>query len=49
MKRRTDHMLTTHVGSLPRPATVLDMMKANLTGAGSPVSADLETVIARAD
>jgi hypothetical protein len=34
MKRRTDRILTTHVGSLPRPPELLDMMKANLTGEG---------------
>jgi 5-methyltetrahydropteroyltriglutamate--homocysteine methyltransferase len=39
MKRRTDRILTTHVGSLPRPRHLLDMMKANLTGEGGPVEA----------
>jgi methionine synthase II (cobalamin-independent) len=39
MKRRTDRILTTHVGSLPRPPALLDMMKANLTGEGGPVDA----------
>jgi 5-methyltetrahydropteroyltriglutamate--homocysteine methyltransferase len=39
MKRRTDRILTTHVGSLPRPPELLDMMRANLTGEGGPVDA----------
>ncbi len=35
--RNTDRIYVTHVGSLPRPAVVLDMMKARLTGeAGAP-------------
>ncbi|MGE0733548.1 MAG: cobalamin-independent methionine synthase II family protein [Alphaproteobacteria bacterium] len=37
MKRNTNRILTTHVGSLPRPKDVLDMMKAKLTGEGGPV------------
>src|SRR4051794_10124098 len=32
MKRSTDRILTTHVGSLPRPADLLDMMQANQQG-----------------
>jgi len=28
MKRSTERILTTHVGSLPRPADLLDMMHA---------------------
>src|SRR3982074_2346589 len=28
-----DHILTTHVGSLPRPRDLLDLMKAKLSGA----------------
>lgn len=32
MKRSTDRILTTHVGSLPRPAALLDRMKARLAG-----------------
>ncbi len=32
MKRSTDRILVTHVGSLPRPRAVLDMMKAKLAG-----------------
>lgn len=39
MKRRTDRILTTHVGSLPRPVDLLDMMKTKLTGEGGPVDA----------
>jgi 5-methyltetrahydropteroyltriglutamate--homocysteine methyltransferase len=34
MKGSTDHILVTHVGSLPRPHAVLDMMKAKLAGQG---------------
>lgn len=37
MFRSTDRILTTHVGSLPRPKAVLDAMKARLTG--QPVDA----------
>jgi len=37
MPRSTDRILTTHVGSLPRPHDLLDMMKARLTGEGGPV------------
>jgi 5-methyltetrahydropteroyltriglutamate--homocysteine methyltransferase len=37
MFHSTDRILTTHVGSLPRPAAVLDLMKARLTG--QPVDA----------
>jgi len=32
MKHSTDRILVTHVGSLPRPKPVLDLMKAKLTG-----------------
>ncbi|MFO0989400.1 MAG: cobalamin-independent methionine synthase II family protein [Alphaproteobacteria bacterium] len=32
MKRDTNRILTTHVGSLPRPADLLDVMKARLAG-----------------
>jgi 5-methyltetrahydropteroyltriglutamate--homocysteine methyltransferase len=31
-----DRILTTHVGSLPRPADLLDLMKARLAGAARP-------------
>jgi 5-methyltetrahydropteroyltriglutamate--homocysteine methyltransferase len=34
MKRDTNRIMTTHVGSLPRPHDLLDMMKARLTGEG---------------
>jgi 5-methyltetrahydropteroyltriglutamate--homocysteine methyltransferase len=37
MKRDANRILTTHVGSLPRPHDLLDMMKARLTGQGGPV------------
>src|SRR5262249_37602084 len=33
MKRNANRILVTHVGSLPRPHDLLDMMKARLTGA----------------
>lgn len=33
MHRNTNRILTTHVGSLPRPPDLLDMMKAKLSGA----------------
>jgi 5-methyltetrahydropteroyltriglutamate--homocysteine methyltransferase len=32
MKHQTDRILTTHVGSLPRPKDVLDLMKAKVMG-----------------
>jgi 5-methyltetrahydropteroyltriglutamate--homocysteine methyltransferase len=32
MQQNTDRILTTHVGSLPRPHDLLDMMKARLEG-----------------
>jgi 5-methyltetrahydropteroyltriglutamate--homocysteine methyltransferase len=32
MRRSTDRILTTHVGSLPRPASVLELMKAGERG-----------------
>jgi 5-methyltetrahydropteroyltriglutamate--homocysteine methyltransferase len=34
MRRSTDRILTTHVGSLPRPASVLDLMKSGEQGHG---------------
>ena len=33
-QQNTDRILTTHVGSLPRPHDLLDMMKARLAGRG---------------
>jgi 5-methyltetrahydropteroyltriglutamate--homocysteine methyltransferase len=35
MQRSTDRIYTTHVGSLARPAALLDLMRA--AGAGQPV------------
>ena len=35
MKRSADRILTTHVGSLPRPADLLEMMDAREKGSGS--------------
>src|SRR5438128_1822399 len=32
MKQSVDHILTTHVGSLPRPRDLLDLMNAKVTG-----------------
>src|SRR5437764_7684835 len=32
MKRSTERILTTHCGSLPRPAELLDLMKAKVNG-----------------
>ena len=40
MIRSTDRILTTHVGSLPRPPDLLDMMKFRLTGEGPSVDED---------
>jgi 5-methyltetrahydropteroyltriglutamate--homocysteine methyltransferase len=37
MKRSSERILVSHVGSLPRPHDLLDMMKARLTGEGGPV------------
>ena len=33
MQKSADRILTTHVGSLPRPRDLLDLMKARLSGA----------------
>ncbi len=35
---KANRILVTHVGSLPRPHDLLDMMKSRLTGQGAPVS-----------
>ena len=32
MKRSTDRILTTHAGSLPRPADILQMVRAKARG-----------------
>ena len=40
MARAANRIMTTHVGSLPRPRDLLDMMKYRLTGAGEAVSDD---------
>ena len=32
MQQNTDHIQTTHIGSLPRPHALLDLMKAKFTG-----------------
>jgi 5-methyltetrahydropteroyltriglutamate--homocysteine methyltransferase len=42
MKTSTDRILTTHVGSLPRPADLLDQLKAREVGEGfDPASFDM--------
>jgi 5-methyltetrahydropteroyltriglutamate--homocysteine methyltransferase len=41
MKRNANRIFTTHVGSLPRPHDLLDMMKARLTGQGTRVPEDV--------
>ena len=41
MKRNANRILVTHVGSLPRPHDLLDMMKARLTGQGAQVPEDV--------
>src|SRR2546430_12389830 len=47
MKLSTDHILTTHVGSLPRPPDLLAMLEARETGQG-PDAAAFETRLAAA-
>ena len=32
LQQNTDHIQTTHIGSLPRPHALLDLMKAKFTG-----------------
>ena len=32
MQQNTDRIQTTHIGSLPRPHALLDLMKAKFTG-----------------
>jgi len=41
MQRSTDRIPVSHVGSLPRPHDLLDMMKVRLTGEGAPVEEDV--------
>ena len=44
MKRSTDRILTTHVGSLPRPGSLLDLMHSSEPGDGlDPAVADAVT------
>ncbi len=38
LQQNTDHIQTTHIGSLPRPHALLDLMKAKFTG--QPFDAD---------
>ena len=42
MKRSTDRILTTHVGSLPRPDDLLELLLAQENGATSPMSPAFE-------
>ena len=47
VQQNTDRIQTTHIGSLPRPHAVLDLMKAKL--AGQPYDQKLyDTTIAKA-
>jgi 5-methyltetrahydropteroyltriglutamate--homocysteine methyltransferase len=47
LQQNTDHIQTTHIGSLPRPHAVLDLMKAKFTG--QPFDeAKFETLLAQA-
>jgi 5-methyltetrahydropteroyltriglutamate--homocysteine methyltransferase len=49
MKRDANRILVSHVGSLPRPHDLLDMMKARLTGEGAKVDeAAYQARVARA-
>ena len=45
-QQNTDRILTTHVGSLPRPHDLLDMMKARLAGQPCDEAAYLSRVSA---
>ena len=46
IQQNTDHIQTTHIGSLPRPHALLDLMKAKFTG--QPFDADkFETLLAQ--
>ena len=45
MTRSTERILTTHVGSLPRPRALLDLMKAALAGHSIECAAGPEAVI----
>ena len=47
LQRNTNRIQTTHIGSLPRPHAVLDLLKAKL--AGQPYDSNaLDTTIAKA-
>lgn len=48
MTRSTERILATHVGSLPRPPAVLDMMHAKLTGEGEFDAAAYEKLLTAA-
>jgi 5-methyltetrahydropteroyltriglutamate--homocysteine methyltransferase len=39
LQHSTERILTTHVGSLPRPKELLDLMKARADGGGQDASA----------
>ncbi len=44
MKQKVDLFLTTHVGSLPRPADLLDLMKAKVSGVAYDKAAHVRRV-----
>ena len=41
MKRSTDRILTTHAGSLPRPADLLDMVPVSYTHLTLPTNREV--------
>ncbi|HEY3826274.1 MAG TPA: hypothetical protein VGL82_17030, partial [Bryobacteraceae bacterium] len=52
IQQNTDRILTTHVGSLPRPKALLDLMKARAAGglyeraSGDPYDQEVRTAVA---
>jgi 5-methyltetrahydropteroyltriglutamate--homocysteine methyltransferase len=46
VQQNTDHIQTTHIGSLPRPHNLLDLLKAKYTGQPYDEST-LNSVLAR--
>ncbi|HMF28054.1 MAG TPA: hypothetical protein VKE42_04735, partial [Candidatus Cybelea sp.] len=46
IQQNTDHIQTTHIGSLPRPHNLLDLLKAKYTGEPYDES-ELNAVLAR--
>ena len=47
MQQNTDHIQTTHIGSLPRPHNLLDLLKAKYAGQ-SYDEGELNSVLAKA-